>query len=133
MTQLKTLVEKRAKAAMQRSKSSVQRTVIQTGKDKVQTEVYDVYDPGKYVRTGQLKEDWKVESTSDGIAVFSNRYDDNVYVSAIVESGEGYTQDFPYTGIARPFTNEAYLELKDSNKLREAFKDDLKASGFRVV
>lgn len=119
------------------SGSSTKRAVIDTGKKHVQTDVYDVYTPDEsnpysYKRTGELKENWKTEPTSDGMAVYSNRYDDGRYVSEIVESGIGYSYDFEYNGVSRPFTKNTVLELQNSNKLADALKQDLRSKGFNV-
>jgi hypothetical protein len=133
IAELKKCVDQIAKQAMNNG-SHVKKTVIDTGKRHVQSDVYDVYTPDEsnpksYKRTGELKENWKTEPTADGMVVFNDRRDDGRYVAEVVETGKGYQYDFEYNGVARPFTKNTADELRDSSELTDALKKDLKSVG----
>jgi hypothetical protein len=137
LAELKKYVDQIAKQAMNNG-SHVKKTVIEKGKQHVQSDVYDVYTPNEsnpkaYKRTGELKENWKTEPTADGMAVFNDRRDEGRYVAEIVETGKGYQYDFPYNGVERPFTKNTADELRDSNELTEALKKDLKSLGIDSI
>lgn len=133
---LERYVNKMAKEAMNKG-NAVKKTVIDEGKKQVKETVYDVYtpdpnNPKSYKRTGELKENWKSEETVDGIAIFNDRRDEGRYVAEIVETGDGYQYDFPYNGKPRPFTENTRQALKDSNKLTDALRRDMNATGLDV-
>lgn len=137
MQELAKQIEAMAIKAMQRSNSATSRAVIETGKQHVQSDVYNAYtpnpnSPNSYQRTGELKESWEVEPTSNGISISNTREDDGRYIPEIIESGQGYQYDFEYNGKARPFIENAREELRNSNKLSEAFKQDLRKQGLNV-
>ena len=133
LKELEKYINEQAKKALQNGRH-VKNTVIETGKQHVDKDVYSVYDPKVYERTGLLRESWDVENTDDGIAVFNTRTDGEKYTPQVIESGIGYD----YTGYGydyeepRPFIAETRRELKDSNILKEAMKKDLKDAGFNV-
>jgi len=134
LKQLEQYVNKMAKEAMLKG-NSVKETVIETGKRHVQTDVYDVYpNPKIYERTGELKENWEVEETVDGIAVFNDRRDSGKYIAEVIETGKGYD----YTGYGydyekpRPFTENTRQELAKGNKLANSLKQDMKRNGLDV-
>lgn len=133
INELKKYINEQAKKALQNGKH-VKNTVIETGKKHVDKDVYSVYTPKIYERTGLLKESWDVKNTDDGIAVFNTRTDGEKYIPQVIESGIGY--DYTGYGYAyekpRPFIAETHKELKDSNTLKEAMKKDLKDAGFDV-
>lgn len=133
INELKKYTNEQAKKALQNGKH-VKNTVIETGKKHVDKDVYSVYTPKIYERSGLLKESWDVENTDDGIAVFNTRTDGEKYIPETIEyginydySGYGYAYEQP-----RPFIAETHKELKDSNILKEAMKKDLKDVGFDV-
>lgn len=132
MRELAKEIEKLAAKAMQKQNSETSKTVIETGKKHVQEDVYDVYDPIMYQRSGELKESWKVENTSNGIAVSNDRHDDGRNVAEIIESGQGYQYDFEYNGKARPFTENTREELRNSNKLAQSLEKDLNSLGIKT-
>ena len=133
LKELERYINEQAKKALQNGKY-VKNTVIETGKKHVDKDVYSVYTPKIYERSGLLKESWDVENTDDGIAVFNTRTDGEKYIPQVIESGIGY--DYTGYGYAyeepRPFIAETRRELKDSNILKEAMKKDLKDAGFDV-
>jgi hypothetical protein len=128
---LEKFINQKAKEAMVKG-NEVKDVVIETGKRHVQEDVYDVYTPTSYDRTGELKNNWKSEETTDGIAIFNDRRDDGKYVAEIVETGQGYQFDFDYNGVPRPFTENTRKELDGSNKLTDGLRRDLKAIGVDV-
>ncbi|GAF24534.1 phage protein [Bacillus sp. JCM 19047] len=120
---------------MQKENSHVAKEVIKTAQKRVQEDVYDQYDPRIYTRTGKLKDSWGVENRAKGIAVLSNRYDDNDknrYVAQVVETGQGYQFEFSYEEIPRPFIANTREELRNSGVLSHALMLDLKAAGFKI-
>ncbi|MEB5480786.1 hypothetical protein P8825_14560 [Shouchella clausii] len=118
---------------IQDENGSVVKAGIDALKTSVQENVYDVYDPYLYERTGELKEEWKVEKEDGGIAIMSNRYDGNTYVAQVVETGVGYRYSFLFDGTPRPFTQLAAEELQGTGKLTLALSNELKRRGFRLV
>ncbi|MFO1442797.1 hypothetical protein KDN24_06160 [Bacillus sp. Bva_UNVM-123] len=129
---LQRFVNRMAKESMVRG-NAVKSEVIETGKKHVQEDVYDVYTTRVYQRSGQLKENWEVEETVDGIAVFSNRVDEGRNVSEIVETGQGYQFDFEFNGKPRPFTENTRKELAEGARLKDALKKDMKSIGLDVT
>jgi hypothetical protein len=129
--QLELYVNKMAKEAMLKG-NSVKNTVISTGKKHVQEDVYDVYSPKVYQRTGELKENWKVEEISDGIAVFNDRREGEKDIVETIEYGKNYDFDFEYSNTPRPFIENTRQELSKGNKLANSLKQDLKSIGLDV-
>jgi glycyl-tRNA synthetase (class II) len=133
LKELEKYINEQAKKALQNGKH-VKNTVIETGKKHVDKDVYSVYTPKIYERTGLLRESWDVENTDDGIAVFNTRTDGEKYIPEVIETGIGY--DYTGYGYAyenpRPFISNAREELHNSNALKEAMKKDLKDAGFDV-
>jgi hypothetical protein len=132
MNELAKMIEKMAIKAMQQPNSETSQTVVETAKQHTQTDVYDVYTPQQYERTGELKESWEVENTRDGIAISNTREDAGKYIPEVIETGEGYQYDFEYNGKARPFIENTRNELRNSNNLTESLKRDLRNQGFNV-
>jgi hypothetical protein len=131
LKELERYINKIAKEAMVKG-NGVKDVVIETGKRHVQEDVYDVYTPKVYSRSGDLKENWKSEETNDGIAVFNDRHEDDKYVAEIVETGQGYQYDFEYNGKPRPFTENTRRELDGSKELYDGLRKDLKSLGLDV-
>lgn len=132
IAELAKLLQQEAIKAMQQPNSQTSKTVIETGKKHVDEDVYGVYSPSVYERTGELRESWEVENTSDGIAVFNTRHDDEKYVAETVETGRGYEYDFEYNGKPRPFIENTREELRNNNKLTQALSEDMRKSGFKI-
>lgn len=121
--------------------------VKQIGEKRVQSDVYDVYEPQQYDRQYLLEKSWAKERLKDkdaGIAVFNTRYGtqsngDRVYVAEIVETGYGY--EFPlsergyrngFDGGERPFIENTKEQIKATNVHREKLKQGLKRQGIKV-
>lgn len=119
-------------------KNEVAVEAVNTLKEHIVTDVYDVYSPQYYERKGAqggfLDEDnIEVEVVDDEtISVDSIRFDGNRDVAQIVESGQGYMNDFEYNGVPRPFTENTREELRSSNRLQNAMKRGLKKRGLDV-
>jgi hypothetical protein len=133
MKELAKQIEKLAAQAMQNS-GNVKATVIKEGRNQVQKTVYDVYTPEVYSRSGDLKEQWDYENTTDGIAVFNYREDDDTGKDIVytVVTGQGYDYDFEYAGKPRDFIGATVNELEKGNELANALKKDMKSSGLKV-
>ena len=132
LKELEKYINEKAKKALQNGKH-VKNTVIETGKKHVDKEVYSVYTPKIYERTGLLRESWDVENTDDGIAVYNTRTDGEKYIPETIEyginydySGYGYAYEQP-----RPFIANMRNELRNSDELIKAFKKDLNDIGIK--
>ena len=130
---LERYVNKMAKEAMLKG-NAVKTEVIETGKKHVQEDVYDAYSPTVYSRSGQLKENWEVKEAVDGVAIFSNRIDEETgkNISYTVETGKGYDYDFEYANKPRPFTENTRKELASNGRLADALKQDMRSIGLKV-
>ncbi|QAV21704.1 hypothetical protein PC41400_14450 [Paenibacillus chitinolyticus] len=103
----------------------------------MQKEVYDVYQPKKYDRSGYqggLIDPSNIEVKINGslLSVESVRNDEDRNVSEIVETGKGYTYNFEYAGKPRPFTDTTREELRESNKLIHSMKNGLHKRGIKT-
>jgi hypothetical protein len=123
-----------AKKAMNEG-TSVKDVVIETGKSHVQTDVYNVYTPKLYERTGGLLNDWQANETADGMEIVNTRYDleTGKNIAYTVITGIGYDYPFPYAGVPRPFIFETIKELeRRQTELTNALAKDLKSIGIDV-
>ncbi|WP_440118475.1 hypothetical protein [Paenibacillus sp. QZ-Y1] len=116
--------------------NNVAKTVKTIMKDKVQEEVYDPYTPSVYQRTGRLGSEDSMESkliNDDTTLVVENvRSDGDRNVAEIVETGKGYTYDFQYSGIPRPFTEATREELENTGEHVAALYAGLKQQNIKV-
>lgn len=131
---LEKYVNKMAAEAMSKGRA-VKETVINEGKKRVQEDVYDVYpEPKVYERTGGLKEDWNWQDTPDGIEIINTRTDKDSgkYIVDTIEYGRNYDYEFEYSNKPRPFIENTREALRDSDKLKNAMKRDLKSLGVDV-
>lgn len=134
---LEKYVNNMAKQAMQKG-NATRKTVIEAGKRHVESDVYSVYtpdpnNPNSYKRTGQLKEDWKVEDTADGIAVYNDRNENGKDIVDTIEYGRNYDYEFEYSNKPRPFIENTREDLRNGNELKEALKKDMKSMGLDVL
>lgn len=128
-------MNQQAKRAISKKKSETVQTVIKMGKENVQEEVYDVYTPKQYERTGQLKESsWTSSRTPDGVAIENIRIDEETgkNITYTVATGEGYDYDFEYSGRPRDFIEATREDLRNGNELKNAVANDLRKQGFTV-
>ncbi|WP_145413307.1 hypothetical protein [Paenibacillus xylanexedens] len=110
-------------------------TVKQIQKDKVKEEVYDVYEPTMYSRTGLLgsEESMRSELINDTTLVVENvRSDGDRNVAEVVESGSGYNFSFEYAGVPRPFTEATREELRNTGAHKAAMYKGLKKQGLNL-
>lgn len=131
---LEKYINKMAKESMSKG-HHVKDEVIETGKRHVDSDVYDVYTPKVYERTGQLKEQWETKETIDGIAIYPSRRDEDTgkYIPEVIESGIGYDFSFEYSGKARPFVENTRYELEaNKDRVADALKKDMKSMGLDI-
>ncbi|RYI30613.1 hypothetical protein EVU96_09360 [Bacillus infantis] len=131
MKDLERYVNQMAKKAMNEG-NGVKNVVIDEGKKQVQETVYDAYAPHVYERTGELKENWKSEPSAEGIAIFNDRRDGEKNVALVIETGQGYEYDFPYSDKPRPFTENTRKTLDGSSQLKDGLRKDLRNVGLDV-
>lgn len=115
--------------------NDVAKTVKQIQKEKVKEEVYDVYEPTMYSRTGLLgsEESMKSELINDTTLVVENiRSDGDRNVAEIVESGQNYQYGFEYAGVPRPFTEATREELRNTGAHKAAMYSGLKKQGITL-
>ena len=128
------MLNQEAKKAIAKKNSNTIKTAIETGKSRVETDVYS-YKPKRYERTGKLKESWEVTESVEGIILENTRRDEDTgkYIPYTIETGEGYE----YSGYGydyekpRPFVENTGKDL-DDGRIKEAVKKDLINSGFNV-
>lgn len=127
-------MDKIAKEAIQDPNSETQRVMVEVGEKHVESDIYRVYTPTRYVRTGGLLNDWEFTNTNDGISMRNIRHDEQTGkdIAYTIETGKGYDFRFPFYDIPRPFTENTREELKNSSELRKAVKDDLQRKGLNV-
>ena len=133
--QLRALKPKIESHAQKVLNSSVADKVIEIGKKNVQTVVYDAYPNPVYQRTNQLRDSaWEKIPVECGVLIRSNRTDDGRQVSYIVESGYGYTANFAYTGIGRPFMQTTRDMITSSDIVENVFARELgRALGIKCI
>lgn len=115
--------------------NDVAKTVKQVQKEKVKEEVYDVYEPTIYSRTGLLgsEESMKSELINDTTLVVENiRSDGDRNVAEVVESGSGYNFSFDYAGVPRPFAETTREELRNTGAHKAALYSGLKKQGINL-
>lgn len=142
------------KAISESLKKEVGNEVKKALKEKIETEVYDKYEPkGKraYQRkkeNGGLLDDDNIQVTEENentIGVRSTRTNDykddsrvegTKDVAEIIEYGKGYTwknsEIYKMQPYPRPYHQEAYNELKKTDRHVEALKYGLKKHGITV-
>ncbi|MCY9159402.1 hypothetical protein MOF25_03495 [Bacillus atrophaeus] len=133
MKEIATMIEFAAKQAIQKQ-SNTKQSMIKTGQDHVQSDVYDSYDPLVYERTTLLKDSFVIENHTNGISLDNTREDNGKDVATVVETGLGYTYPDEYGygyGKPRPVMKNTAESLKDG-RLVAATKKDLNASGIKT-
>lgn len=116
----------------------VSHKVKETMKNKIQSDVYDVYDPTIYKRQkeqgGLLDErnmivDMVNQST---VSIESRRMDGNVNVGQVIETGKGYRYEFAYSNKPRPFIEKTVDELRSTKGHITALSNGLMRQGLIV-
>ncbi|MGR7944285.1 MULTISPECIES: hypothetical protein [unclassified Paenibacillus] len=119
-------------------KQEVAKKTVEKMQQHIQSDVYDVYDPVLYERKGYngglIDEDSiEVGLVDDNTLYVENiRFDGDREVAEIVESGQGYTYDFLYNGVPRPFTENTRQELQQTGVLNEVMRNGLSRRGLDV-
>jgi hypothetical protein len=135
LKELLAYAEKQANSVL---KKETAETVVRTMQDKIQEEIYDVYEPKVYERQGYSgglidRDNIEVEVLGDNrISVENIRFDGDREVAEIVETGLGYQYSFPYAGKPRPFTEATRVDLASSDKLKESMKQGLFKRGIKT-
>ncbi|MCY8958148.1 hypothetical protein [Bacillus atrophaeus] len=133
MKEIAAMIEFAAKQAIQKQ-SNTKKTMVKTGQEHVQFDVYDAYDPLVYERTTLLKDSFVIENHANGISLDNTREDNGKDVATVVETGQGYTYPDEYGygyGKPRPVMKNTAESLKDG-RLVVATKKDLNASGIKT-
>lgn len=110
-------------------------------KENIQTEVYDKYEqPVVYERRkddGGLTDDDNITVTmvdDNTVSIESSRMDDGRNVGLVVETGEGYNEDwyFPYTHKGRPYMQKTKDDLMSDGSVKRALVQGMKRKGFDI-
>ncbi len=117
-------------------KEDVAPAVKQRMQENIETMVYS-YEPKRYERTGQLKEDIDIRDVEDGVVIVPTRTDEETgkYIPSVIESGVGYN----YTGYGyeyekpRPFVSQTRNDFQDSGEHIQLLKQGLKKNGLDVT
>lgn len=140
---LEKLLKKVAKKALE---TEVAKTAEEVMKDKIDSEVYDVYTPTEYNRTFKLRESSKTKMIDDtALELYNDRFDEDEqispetmlyhdsgrYIPSVIESGKGYEWVEDEKIGARPFGAETYKELKD-DKFKKALIKGIEKQGIKV-
>ncbi|MGG1663095.1 hypothetical protein [Brevibacillus sp. NRS-1366] len=129
-----------AKYVNTQSKQSLKDEIAPLVKSKMQShvesDVYSVYVPSIYERTGGLKRDIDIRETSNGVSVVPTRTDEVTgnYIPHTVETGQGYL----YSGYGlgyerpRPFVENTVKELQSTGEHVNKLRQSLQAKGLSV-
>lgn len=130
LNELFKFVEKQVQSTL---RDEVAKVAVETMQKHVQEDVYDVYEPVMYERTGRLKREIEVDVVDDNtIAIENARYENGRNIAEIVETGQGYQYYFEFYGEERPFTRNTREELKNTNKLKNAMAKGLNKRGIKT-
>lgn len=115
--------------------SDVGNKVKQVMQEHIIDDVYDAYTPSAYERTGKLMREIQVNKISDGVEISPVREEDDVYIPAVIESGQGYTwvnSEIYRTKQKRPFVENTKDEIIKNNIHVESLKKGLRKAGLDV-
>lgn len=118
-------------------KNEVFEAIREEMQEKVQTVVYDQYDPRDYQRTEKLMRDIEKSMLDENTLIVENtRRDGDKEIVPIIEYGVGYTwgyvRNLDEEIGPRPFVEETRKSLQNSDKLKNAIKNGLRMRGFTV-
>lgn len=128
-------IEQQAQSVL---KQEIAQKAVKTMQKHVQTDVYDKYEPKMYDRKGYQgglidEDNIEVSMIDDNTVSIENiRFDGDREVAEIVETGQGYTYSFEYSGVPRPFTENTRKELQETNILENEMKKGLTRRGLDV-
>jgi hypothetical protein len=123
----------------------VAEVVKQTMYRNIYTVVYNVYTPKRYKRQmdsgglSDMEKSMSAEMVDNNTLkvrnirrAFNEDSQSDIDVAQVIESGQGYTRQFEYTGIPRPFTEATRRELKKTKNHIKAMKQGLKRNGLKM-
>jgi hypothetical protein len=123
--------------------TDVAKKIVKVAEDHVQKDVYDVYSPKVYHRTGKLKESFEVTPIANGIEIENTRKDGERYIPEIIEYGhDASTQGYEHPAYypsgdnftqPRPFIENTRKQIADENIHVEELKKSLKSKGLDVT
>lgn len=133
LNELKKYVDAKVRESL---KDDVAPVVKEKMQKHIESDVYDVYEPKKYHRTGRLKKDIEIREVDNGVAIVPTRTDGDTenYIPAIIESGKGYT----YSGYGyayeqpRPFVQNTKEEILREGMHKKELAKSLKNKGLDV-
>ncbi len=145
MVQFKNLkdLEKYTNKMIQDSlKTDVSKKLVKVAEDRVQRDVYDVYTPKEYTRSGELKKSFEVKEVPNGIEIENTRKDGNRDIAEIIEYGhdkssQGYEYPAYYPGgqnfiQERPFIENTRQQILNENIHADELKKSLRKKGLDV-
>jgi hypothetical protein len=140
MTELARLINQQIQQSLE---TDVAKKVISVAKEHVDKDVYSVYSPKVYSRTGKLKESFKSNPIANGIEIENTRKDGDRYIPEIIEYGhdassQGYEHPAYYSGgdnfiQPRPFIENTKKEIESGNIHVEELKKSLRSKGLDVI
>jgi hypothetical protein len=140
LTELNKYIQKEINNSL---RQDVAKKVIEIGKEHVQKDVYDVYAPKVYERTGKLKESFKKKNIPEGVEIENKRTDKGRYIPEVIEYGhagseQGYEHPAYYPNgdnfiQPRPFIENTADEIETKNIHVEELKKSLKSKGIDVT
>ncbi|KAF6626941.1 hypothetical protein H6F38_23065 [Paenibacillus sp. EKM208P] len=134
-SELEKLIKQKLTSSLQ---IEVSNKIKETMKNKIQSDVYDVYDPTLYKRQKEQgglidKRNMIVNMVNQStVSVESRRMDGSVNVGQVVETGKGYRYEFAYSNKPRPFVEKTVEELRNTNSHITALYNGLIRQGLNV-
>ena len=132
--QLKPYVDKQIQEALYKKRD----VFVNVAKEKVQSEVYDEYQPTMYQRTGKLKESFETTPINNGIVIDNTRSENGRDIAEIIEKGHYNSDGYNYVKkgasylLPREFMKEAKQEIKDRKLHITELQKGLKEKGINT-
>lgn len=122
--------------------TDVSKKLVKVAENRTQKDVYDVYTPKEYSRSGELKESFEVKEIPNGIEIENTRKDGNREIDEIIEYGhdkstQGYEYPAYYPGgenfmQPRPFIANTRQQILQENIHADELKKSLRKKGLDV-
>lgn len=116
--------------------------VVKVAQDHVQSDVYDVYKPKQYQRSGELKKSFDVKPVPNGIEIENTRTENGRDIPEIIEYGhdkskQGYEYPKYYRDgdnfiQPRPFIENTRRQIEQENIHVNELKKSLMSKGLNV-
>ncbi|WP_142385269.1 hypothetical protein [Bacillus sp. UMB0728] len=123
-------------------KTDVSKKIVKVAEDRVQKDVYNVYTPKEYTRSGELKKSFEVKEIPNGIEIENTRKDGNREIDEIIEYGhdksaQGYEYPAYYPGgdnftQPRPFIENTRQQILNENIHADELRKSLNKKGLDV-